>query len=105
LVALLYNAEDDQPVASVSTPEFFTRAGCRRSAVSNLVPFTIDLTIHEGTRLAAVLNSLGPHWDPAEIYAGEAEAHRMLYSHLDPRQQAAYDVLIADGVLPDTPER
>ncbi|MGQ0716114.1 MAG: DUF6400 family protein [Pseudonocardiales bacterium] len=67
------------------------------------VPFTIDLTMHEGVRLAAVLDALGPHWDPSEIYTGEAEAHRMLYAHLDPDQQAAYDLLIADGVLPDTP--
>jgi Family of unknown function (DUF6400) len=73
--------------------------------VGSLVPFSIDLTMHEGARLAAVLDSLGPNWDPAEIYTGEAEAHRMLYAHLDPNQQAAYDVLIAAGVLPDTPER
>jgi hypothetical protein len=73
--------------------------------VDTLVPFIIDLTTHEGTRLAAVLDSLGPHWDPAEIYAGETEAHRLLYSNLDPDQQAAYDVLIAAGALPDTPER
>lgn len=72
--------------------------------MDSLVPFIIDLTTHESTRLAAVLDSLGPHWDPAEIYTGEAEAHRMLYSHLDPDQQAAYDVLIAAGTLPDTPE-
>ncbi|MGH3778187.1 MAG: DUF6400 family protein [Pseudonocardiaceae bacterium] len=67
------------------------------------VPFNIDLTAHEGTRLAAVLDALGPHWDPTEIYTGEAEAHQMLYAHLDPDQQAAYDLLIADGVLPDNP--
>ncbi|MGH3874713.1 MAG: DUF6400 family protein [Pseudonocardiaceae bacterium] len=68
------------------------------------ISFTFDLARHEGVRLAAVLDALGPHWDPAEIYAGEAEAHRMLYSHLDPDQQAAYDLLIADGVLPTPPE-
>jgi hypothetical protein len=28
----------------------------------------------------------------------------MLYAHLDSDQQAVYDLLIADGVLPDTPE-
>jgi hypothetical protein len=28
----------------------------------------------------------------------------MLYAHLDADQQAVYDVLIADGVLPDTSE-
>jgi hypothetical protein len=71
--------------------------------MANLVPFTIDLTAHEGARLAAVLDALGPHWDPTEIYTGEAEARRMLYTHLDPDQQATYDVLVAAGVLPDTP--
>ncbi|MBV9727976.1 MAG: hypothetical protein JO309_00890 [Pseudonocardiales bacterium] len=71
--------------------------------MANLVPFTIDLTAHEATRLAAVLDALSSHWDPMEIYTGEAEAHRMLYTHLDPDQQAAYDVLIANGVLPNTP--
>jgi len=45
------------------------------------------------------------HWDPAEIYTGEAEAHRMLYSQLDAYQQAGYDMLITDGVLPVTPGR
>ena len=28
----------------------------------NLVPFNIDLTAHEGIRLAAVLDALGPYW-------------------------------------------
>ena len=71
----------------------------------NLVPFNVDLTAHEGVRLAAVLDALGPHWDPAEIYTGEAEAHRMLYSQLDADQQADYDMLVTDGVLPATPRR
>ncbi|MGH3914980.1 MAG: DUF6400 family protein [Pseudonocardiaceae bacterium] len=65
----------------------------------NLVPYFFDLTAHEGARLAAVLDSLGSHWDPAEIYAGEAEAHRMLYSDLDADQQSHYDLLVAHGVL------
>ncbi len=73
--------------------------------MASLVPFNIDLTAHECARLAAVLDALGPRWDPTEVYAGEAEARRMLYAHLDPDQQAAYDALIADGVLPDIPER
>lgn len=73
--------------------------------MASLVSFNIDLTAHEGTRLAAVLEALGPHWDPAEVYASEAEARRMLYTHLDPDQQAAYALLIADGALPDIPER
>jgi hypothetical protein len=72
--------------------------------VANLIPFNIDLTAHEGTRLAAVLEALGPHWDPAQAFADEAEAHRMLYTNFGPDQQAAYDLLIADGVLPEMPE-
>ncbi|MGH3566558.1 MAG: DUF6400 family protein [Pseudonocardia sp.] len=71
----------------------------------NLIPFTIDLTAHEGVRLGAVLAALGPHWDPAEIYTSEAEAHRMLYTDLDTEQQASYDLLVAGGVLPGTPGR
>jgi hypothetical protein len=70
--------------------------------VASLVQFNIDLTAHEGTRLAAVLNALGPHWDPTQIYTDEVEAHRMLYADLDSDQQAVYDLLIADGALPDT---
>ena len=70
--------------------------------MTSLVPFNIDLTAHEGARLAAVLDALGPHWDPTEIYTSESEARRMLYTRLDPDQQAAYDGLIAAGVLPET---
>jgi Family of unknown function (DUF6400) len=73
--------------------------------MSELVPFTINLSAHETTRLAAVLEAYGSDWDPQEIYAGEAEAYRLLYSDLDPNQQATYDVLIATGVLSDLPER
>ena len=68
------------------------------------VPFSIDLSAHEAARLAAVLSALGSGWDPVEVHTGEAQAHQMLYSNLDPDQQAAYDVLIAGGVLPTTPE-
>jgi hypothetical protein len=70
--------------------------------VTSLIPFTIDLTAHEGTRLAAVLDALGPHWDPIEVSIGEAQAHRMLYGNLNADQQAAHDLLVAAGVLPDT---
>lgn len=69
--------------------------------MANLVPFTVDLTAHEGTRLAAVLDAIGPHWDPVAVNTGETEAHRMLYSALDDDQQASYDKLVAEGVLPD----
>jgi hypothetical protein len=72
--------------------------------VASLVPFTLDLTAHEGTRLAAVLDALGPHWNPTDIYLGEAHAHRMLYAHLDADQQATHDLLLAAGAVPDTPE-
>jgi len=72
--------------------------------VANLVPFHIDLTAHEGTRLAAVLAALGPRWDPARVFADEAQARRMLYTDFDSDQQAAYDLLIAGGVLPGIPE-
>jgi hypothetical protein len=72
--------------------------------VASLIPFTIDLTAHETTRLAAVLDALGPHWNPTDIYTSEAQAHRTLYAHLDADQQATYDLLLTAGELPDTPE-
>jgi hypothetical protein len=70
--------------------------------VADLVPFNIDLTAHEGLRLAAVMDALGPGWDPIEVFTGEAEAHRKLYGDLDVDQQATYELLIAAGVLPGT---
>jgi hypothetical protein len=72
--------------------------------MATLVPFTIDLAAHEATRLATVLDTIGPLWDPADIYAGEAEAHRLLYAHLDPEQQATYDLLMPPVCYP-TPVR
>jgi hypothetical protein len=75
--------------------------------VASLIPFSLDLTAYETTRLAAVLNALGPQWNPFDIYLSEAQAHRMLshrmlYGHLDADQQATYDVLLATGALPDS---
>ena len=70
--------------------------------MTSLVSFTFDLTAHEGTRLAAVLDALGPHWDPIDVATGEAQAHHMLYANLNPAQQGTHDLLVAAGVLPDT---
>jgi hypothetical protein len=75
-----------------------------RCAVASLVPFHLDLTTQEALRLAAVLDALGPGWDPLEALTGEAAAHRMLYADLDADQQAAHELLIAASVLPDTLE-
>ncbi|MGH3975642.1 MAG: DUF6400 family protein [Pseudonocardiaceae bacterium] len=72
--------------------------------MTSLVHFNIDFTAHEGARLAAVLDAMGTNWDPHQIYTDETEAQRMLYANLDPDQQATYDALIANGVLPNTPE-
>ena len=72
--------------------------------MASLVPFTLDLSAHEGARLTAVLDVLGPHWDPTDIDTGEFQAHRMLYAHLDPDQQVSYEVLLAAGALPEIPE-
>jgi hypothetical protein len=89
-------------VISVSTPPLLDQPP--EVTVANVIPFTIDLTAHETTRLAAVLDALGPHWNPTEIYLGEAQAHQMLYAHLDADQQTTYDLLLAAGELPNTPE-
>lgn len=69
--------------------------------MANLVPFDVDLTAHEGIRVSAVLAAIGAQWDPADVYTGETEAQRMLYSALDADQQSSYDMLVAEGVLPN----
>ena len=71
--------------------------------MASFVPFTIDLTAHEGTRLAAVLDALGAHWNPLDVYTGETQAHHRLYADLD-ADQATYDLLVAAGVLPNLVE-
>lgn len=61
-------------------------------------PFAIDLTAHEARRLTAVLDAM-PDWDPGEVLAAEAEAHRLLYSNLDAEQREVHAQLVAEGVL------
>lgn len=67
--------------------------------MDTIVSFDVDLTAHEGIRLAAVLDAVGDRWDPVEVHAGEAEARRLLYANLDGDQQAQFDQLVAAGVL------
>ncbi|MEV7392641.1 MULTISPECIES: DUF6400 family protein [unclassified Streptomyces] len=62
--------------------------------------FVVDLTGHEMTRRAHVMEALGADWDPVEMVRGEEEAYDMLYSGLDEEQQRIYDSLAAAGVLP-----
>ncbi|MFF7983562.1 DUF6400 family protein [Streptomyces sp. NPDC007901] len=64
------------------------------------VDFAVDLTGHEMTRRAHVMNALGAEWDPVEVMRGEEEAYDRLYSGLDEEQQRLYDTLVAAGVLP-----
>ncbi|MEU1159704.1 DUF6400 family protein [Streptomyces sp. NPDC090075] len=64
------------------------------------VDFAVDLTGHEMTRRAHVMNALGAEWDPVEVMRGEEEAYDRLYSGLDQEQQRLYDTLVAAGVLP-----
>ncbi|AKN73110.1 hypothetical protein QR97_28130 [Streptomyces sp. PBH53] len=64
------------------------------------VDFAVDLTGHEMTRRAHVMDALGAGWDPAEVMRGEEEAYDLLYSGLDEEQQRLYDTLVAAGVLP-----
>ncbi|WP_232663717.1 DUF6400 family protein [Pseudonocardia sp. TRM90224] len=61
-------------------------------------PFAVDLTAHEQTRLAAVLEA-ATDLDPGRVLAAETDAHRMLYSNLDEEQQATYRMLVEAGVL------
>ncbi|MBA2308162.1 MAG: hypothetical protein H0W01_02410 [Pseudonocardiales bacterium] len=63
-----------------------------------LMAFVFDLTEHEATRLAAVLEAT-PDWDPSAMLEAETEAHRLLYSNLSPEQAAAYRMLVDEGLI------
>jgi hypothetical protein len=62
--------------------------------------FAYDLTLDEVRRRTAVLEAIGPDWDPSIVLAEEERAYAMLYSGLDDQQQRIYDDLVAAGVLP-----
>ncbi len=62
--------------------------------------FEIDLTLEETRRRVAVMAALEADWDPPAVMRGEEEAYDLLYSGLDERQQAIYDMLVAAEVLP-----
>ncbi|WP_225823529.1 DUF6400 family protein [Streptomyces naphthomycinicus] len=64
------------------------------------VDFAVDLTGHEMTRRAHVMEALGPGWDPVKVMRDEEKAYDLLYSGLDEEQQRVYDTLVAAGVLP-----
>jgi hypothetical protein len=63
-------------------------------------PVQHRLHVHEGTRLAALLDVLGRRSDTTEIYTCEAKAHRMLHTHLDLDPASAYALLSAHGGHP-----
>ena len=63
--------------------------------------FAYDLTLDEVRRRSAVLEAIGPDWDPVRALAEEEKAYAMLYSNLDAEQQRHYDRLVSAGVLPD----
>jgi hypothetical protein len=65
------------------------------------VEFAYDLTLDEVRRRGAVLEAMGPGWDPIRALADEEQAYAMLYSNLDAQQQRYYDALVAAGILPD----
>jgi hypothetical protein len=67
----------------------------------NTLSFSIDLTLGEVERRAAIVEALGDDWDPAAVFAGEQVAYETLYGGLDPEQQRVYDKLVRAGVLPD----
>ncbi|WP_435972071.1 DUF6400 family protein [Streptomyces sp. Qhu_M48] len=67
---------------------------------SDLVGFSIDLTVEEARRRAEVVAALGPDWDPVAVMREEAAAHALLYSGLDEEQQRVHAMLVAAGVLP-----
>jgi hypothetical protein len=63
--------------------------------------FAFDLTLDEVRRGSAVLEAIGPNWDPVHALVEEEKAYAMLYSNLDAEQQRHYDTLVSAGVLPD----
>src|ERR1700739_3846336 len=63
--------------------------------------FAYDLTLDEVRRGSAVLEAIGPDWDPIRALAEEEQAYAMLYSNLDAEQQRVYDNLVSAGVLPE----
>ncbi|MEU6662066.1 DUF6400 family protein [Streptomyces sp. NPDC046821] len=67
---------------------------------SDLVGFSIDLTVEEARRRAEVVAALGPDWDPVAVLREEEKAHALLYSGLDAEQQRVHAMLVAAGVLP-----
>ena len=54
--------------------------------MTSLVSFTTDLTAHNGTRVATILDVLGPRWNATEVSAGEAQSppHALRQSGLHP---------------------
>jgi hypothetical protein len=62
--------------------------------------FAYDLTLDEVRRRSAVLEAIGPDWDPIRALAEEERAYAMLYSNLDAEQQRHYETLVSAGVLP-----
>lgn len=65
--------------------------------MADLIPFEIDLTAHEFTRLSAVLSACD--FDLVEIHRSECEATRMLYSDLSVEQLAIHQQLVEAGIL------
>ncbi|MFJ1569652.1 DUF6400 family protein [Streptomyces erythrochromogenes] len=41
-----------------------------------------------------------PHWNPIEVLHSEETAYNLLYSRLNPQQQALYNNLPTAGILP-----
>lgn len=67
--------------------------------------FTLDLAADEMRRRAEAVKALGPDWDPIAAMHDEERAHALLYSNLDAEQQATFDMLVAEGVLPGRGDR
>jgi hypothetical protein len=65
---------------------------------TELVDFELDLTAHELSRRAHVLEAV-PDWDPIAVLEGERAAWELLMSDLDPEQRAIHRMLVEAGVL------
>ncbi|MFJ2598462.1 DUF6400 family protein [Streptomyces erythrochromogenes] len=65
-----------------------------------MTDFTIDLTPQEALRRTQLTQTPDPHWNPIEVLHGEETAYNLLYSRLNPQQQALYNNLPTAGILP-----
>lgn len=69
--------------------------------MTHLTPVTFNLYTHELTRLSAVLTACTADLDLLTLHANECDAHKRLYSNLNPEQRCIHQQLTEAGILND----